>query len=262
MRHKTGLRRLRGVVSLANLRCSGIDHGGCQAACQFLWKDAWLERVSASRGPSSARERNDVPSPPGNTRQPSNGADTYVCQMTRLWEASAPMSRFDVRQDLRPLLSGNIRFGAYLLIMLTRLFNGAQRLRNGVGFPAMPPPREKGALRPHASNFAEGQAAFVRDRGEISSTLTNSRNKGLWFDSDMIRFCGQFAVVHSRVDKLIHEATGKMVIMKTPCVTLDGIVATGEFLRLCPQHEFIFWREAWLRPGASDDNATAADHMR
>jgi hypothetical protein len=39
-----------------------------------------------------------------------------------------------------------------------------------------------------------------------------------------------------------------MVVMKTPCVILDNVVATGEFLRLCPQHEYIFWREIWLRP--------------
>ena len=33
-------------------------------------------------------------------------------------------------------------------------------------------------------------------------------------------------------------------------VVLRDVVATGEFLRLCPQHEQIFWREAWLRLAA------------
>jgi hypothetical protein len=30
-------------------------------------------------------------------------------------------------------------------------------------------------------------------------------------------------------------------------VTLEKVIATGEFLRLCPQHEYIFWRETWLK---------------
>jgi len=38
-----------------------------------------------------------------------------------------------------------------------------------------------------------------------------------------------------------------MAIMKTPCLMLEDVIATGEFLRLCPQHEYIFWREIWLQ---------------
>jgi hypothetical protein len=63
----------------------------------------------------------------------------------------------------------------------------------------------------------------------------------------MIRFCGQPAVVRRRVERVIDERTGKMLVMKTPCIALEGVVGTGEFLRFCPQHEYMFWREIWLR---------------
>jgi hypothetical protein len=36
--------------------------------------------------------------------------------------------------------------------------------------------------------------------------------------------------------------------MKEPCVVLDGIQGSGEFLRFCPQEDLIYWREPWLTP--------------
>jgi hypothetical protein len=175
--------------------------------------------------------------------------------MTRLWEASEPMSRWDIRQDLRPLVLGNVGFVAWAIALLTRLFNAAQSLRGGAGFPAMPP--SDAAAPPPVIPILDGHRVIVRGREEIARTLKNSRTKGLWFDRDMMRFSGRQALLRKHVDRLIHEASGRMVIMKTPCVMLDGIVATGEFLRLCPQHEYIFWREAWLQPSTQDDRATA-----
>ena len=40
--HGTGMRRVRDAVLLKTLRCDGQSHGGCQAACQLIWKEAWL----------------------------------------------------------------------------------------------------------------------------------------------------------------------------------------------------------------------------
>jgi hypothetical protein len=88
---------------------------------------------------------------------------------------------------------------------------------------------------------------MIRRKEEIAPTLVDGRNRGLWFDREMIRYCGQAAVVRKRVSRVIHEATRRMVTMKTPCVVLEDVIATGEFLRLCPQHEYIFWREIWLK---------------
>ena len=58
--HGTGLRRVRDAVLLKTLRCDGQSHGGCQAACQLIWKEAWLRppgaHVSKASG-SRARAR-------------------------------------------------------------------------------------------------------------------------------------------------------------------------------------------------------------
>ena len=252
MRHKTGLRRMHGAVTLTDVRCSGADHGGCQAECQILWKDSWLLGMPVgsplTAQPSSAESLAPLPASP----DPGGDEHVYVCQMTRLWEASQPMSPFDIRQDLRPLLWGNIGLGGYLVAMLTRLFNEAQRLRGGSDFPAMPTPTGDRPTTVPDARLADGQPVQVRSREGIAATLKNSRARGLWFDRDMVRFCGRPAVLRKRVHRVIHEATGAMVIMKSPCVTLDNVVATGEFLRLCSQHEYIFWRETWLQPVVGD----------
>jgi hypothetical protein len=38
-----------------------------------------------------------------------------------------------------------------------------------------------------------------------------------------------------------------MLHVRNPCVILDGVEATGEFLRFNPQREYPYWREIWLR---------------
>jgi hypothetical protein len=159
------------------------------------------------------------------------------------------MSRYDIGQDLRPLLSGNVSLGVYVLVLLTRLFNTIQQLRRGACFPFM---SDRPMVDPstQVSQYipAVGQSVKVQDRAHIAQTLIKNRTKGLWFDRDMVRFCGNASVVQQRVDHIIHEASGRMVKMKTPSWILRDMTATGEFLRLCPQHEHIFWRDAWLRP--------------
>lgn len=239
MRNKTGLRRMDDTVTLADVRCSGSHHGGCQAECQILWKEAWLKRTPGRASGFLA---------PASESLPQVFDDrTYVCQMTGLWGASHPMSVADIRQDLRPILAGNLTVVAYVLAILTRLFNRAQRVRGGAGYPYMPDSPTRGRSPSEDLQLAPREAVVIRSREEIAKTLVNGRNRGLWFDRDMSRFCGQSAIVRRRIDHIIHEATGKMVVLKTPCVTLEGVVATGEFLRFCPQHEYILWRETWLR---------------
>jgi len=242
MRNKTGLRRIHDVVTLTNVRCSGSDHGGCEAECQILWKDAWLKRVPAAH--AAPRPITDTTTP--SAKQFAGDEQPYFCQMTALWEASQPMSQRDPRLYLRPLLTGNVSLADFFVAVLTRVFEVAQGVRGGAGYPHMPRSVAQGRTPTVDSDLQPGDAVVVRGKHEIAATLVNGRNRGLWFDRDMIRFCGQPAIVHKRVSRLIHEGTGKMVVMKTPCLVLDDVVATGEFLRLCPQHEHIFWREIWL----------------
>src|SRR5436190_6977755 len=58
---KTGLRRFERAVTLRDLRCDGSAHGGCQAECQILWKEPWLERMTTpnvifSTGQSASKD--------------------------------------------------------------------------------------------------------------------------------------------------------------------------------------------------------------
>src|SRR5262245_41424276 len=48
----TGSRRPPDTVLLADLRCDGLAHGGCQAECRLFWKEAWLRRVTPETPPT------------------------------------------------------------------------------------------------------------------------------------------------------------------------------------------------------------------
>jgi hypothetical protein len=245
MRHKTGTRRMHDAVTLTGVRCSGSEHDDCDAECQILWKDSWLKRVPAGQATAPHRDLADPPRARVESR-PQRGAQEYSCQMTELWEASHPMSPFDFRQDVRPLLCGNIGVGGWAISTLTRIFNHVQGLRGGVPYPFIPKSRVTGATPTADLNLRANEVVVVRSKEEIAQTLLNGKNRGLWFDREMVRYCGQPAVVRKRVSRVIHEASKKMVELKTPCVVLENVTATGEFLRLCPQHDYIFWREIWL----------------
>ena len=41
------------VVLLEGLRCSGVEHDGCQKACTIFWREAWLRRAN-TLNPSNA----------------------------------------------------------------------------------------------------------------------------------------------------------------------------------------------------------------
>ena len=258
------LRRLRHVSLLAGLRCDGSAHGGCQASCYLMWNDRWLRRVDRADA-SEARRPVPTPSPAPEIRAADavsgNGTPPtrYTCQYTQLAAASTPLSAWDVRQDVRPLLSGNVTVLAFTVAILTRLFNSVQAARGGVGFPAMP----QGTLQKTplvVRGLVPGSRVRVLDREHVAATLdVTGRTRGLWFDLDMIKHCGGRYTVAKRIERIIDDATGQMVEMKNACIVLNGADASGEFLHFCPQHEHIFWREGWLDPeGPAQRNGAVA----
>lgn len=245
------LRRLQRTVSLAGVRCTGSAHGGCQAECSLLWKEDWLRCVAAR--PLQAQDTSALPA--ADVPVVSDTGQAFRCQFTQLTAASSALRKWDIRQDLRPLLSGNVTVPAYCVVLLTRLFNCVQEFRGGIGYPALS--QGKLTQTPAASHgLVPGSRVRVLDPESIAATLdSGSRNRGLWFDQEMLRSAGRTYQVHSRVDRIIDITTCRVTSMKTPSFTLEGVTATGEFLRLCSQHEYNFWREAWLRPEVSYDSA-------
>lgn len=243
---RTGLRRLRDCVTLDDQRCNGKAHGGCQAACQFIWKEAWLEPAT---GPGDADE---LPATPeagklekSARRVAPEGGTQYFCQMTELPKAGQLMWWHDPRHYLRDLWSGNVRLVPLVKAVALALFNIVQRKTRGPVAPHREAAeRVTGQIPP--LDLKPGDLVRIKSKGEIEKTLMKSKNRGLWFDVEMHRYCGGTFRVAARIETIINEADGRMLTMKTPCVVLDGVKATGEYIGLCPQVDLIFWREAWL----------------
>jgi hypothetical protein len=249
---KKNLRRMEGVVLLLQLRCDGAAHGGCQAACYLLWKTAWLEKItSADVGSTNIATRMDAERV---ADTPDAMSQTYKCQYTQIVAASRPLRASSLRQYLRPLVAGNVTLPAFAVAIATGLFNRFQHARGGVGFPWIGK-RSDTAPEPEL-RLQVGELVEVRSGPDIAATLNASnRNKGLWFDRDMLKYAGRQFRVSARVERIIDDATGKMVRMKAPCIILEGVDNSGEFLRFSAQHDYVFWREAWLkRPDAGTDS--------
>jgi len=274
------LRRVKNAVHLTGVRCDGTSHGDCDAGCLLFWNEAWLRKVnpdfvSASEvtqpaSTSSPDPRSDLacteqrlresvfrpdPSAPGNT--------LYICQATELREFSSHLYWWDPRQYFRDIRSGNLRRGIgdskseeVLEVLLSILevvrslvinaFNKLQQLRSGVRYPHI-----EGLLdttSASALNLQPGEFVLVRTKDEILATLDrNNRNRGLLFDSEMLRYCdGTFRVL-KRVNQIVDERTGKTMKMKSPCIILEGVACVSEYHSWCPRAIYHYWREAWLR---------------
>lgn len=271
--HSHRLRRLEDTVHLADLRCDGSAHGGCQTGCRFFFREDWLVADPAAdardvMAPSSSdRARsNGVPSAAADestlarathTVDDATGEELYSCQATRLFNASANLSTMDVRQYVRDVTSGNESLRHVLPRLAISLFNkyqdltrrflpAALRYRDGQRYPFI-----AGTLKRTPSrrlDLEPGDLVQIRSRDEIVATLdVNNNNRGMSFDVEMLKFCGRYARVQSRVEHIIDEASGRMVELSNDCLILENVVCEGDFHRFCPRGMYPFWREIWLR---------------
>jgi len=274
------LRRVKNAVHLTGVRCDGASHGDCDAGCLLFWNEAWLKKVDADfvsasqvtlpASESSPDPRSGLactekhllesalrpdPSAPGNS--------LYMCQATELREFTSHLYWWDLRQYFRDIRSRNLRRGisdskseevlevvlSFLEVvrsLLITAFNKVQELRSGVRYPHI-----EGLLDTTPTlelNLQRGEFVQVRTRDEILATLDrNSKNRGLLFDSEMVRYCGGTFRVLKRVNQIVDERTGKIMKMKSSCIILEGVACVSEYHRLCPRAIYHYWREAWLR---------------
>lgn len=245
------MRRLRGCVLLSGLRCDGADHGECQARCYIVWKTEWLRRPGTAPAVARSAPAAGLPgvAPARVPSTDANGAprERYLCQYTELHASSTPMGMWEIGKELRPLVAGNVTLATWLAGLATRLFNQAQALRGGSSFPAMPP-RGPSADTTPPEPLSPGDVVVVRPAAEIARTLNaNNKHRGLWFDIDQTKHCGRRHTVLLRVERIIDDAHGQMLTMKTPCILLDGVDYSGETLNFTAQHDLFFWREHWLQ---------------
>ncbi len=268
---KTGGRSVPDTVHLTDARCDGSGHGGCQAGCLIFWKAAWLKRVEPGSGAQPAGAvPHHVPEPIARGAFYSGAGGPvdqirYRCQANELFKASQPLPWWDFRQYVEDLASRNVglaalvrasAFSVYRRLIevgigyrvLVKLWNlwagivGRGPFPLGVGTRQKTPTLELG-LEP-------GDWVRVRPYPEILATLDgNNRNRGLFFDVEATKFCGQTFRVHSRVTQILDEKTGAMLHFKNPCIVLERVWCGGELSKhrvFCPRAIYPYWREIWL----------------
>jgi hypothetical protein len=273
-------RKLENAVHL-KLRCDGKAHGGCQVGCLLFWKDAWLrplknasstaslghvERVEKSSKSERCSERDVFRA---TSRLDVAGGQTYtryVCQTTQLPKFTKPLSWWNPMQYLADFLSGNVtladllhgalyvplgRKGANRLPFLRHFHD---RLQSLVGGPASPVGRGTiplGHPAPTAAlDLEAGNLVRVKSHADILATLdTHNRHRGLYFDVEMVPYCGGIYRVRSQVERFIDEKTGRIKSLKSPAVILEGVACASRFSRcrmFCPRGLHSWWRQEWL----------------
>jgi hypothetical protein len=170
----------------------------------------------------------------------------FVCQLTKLPEATTPTPWHDPRNLLRELFNGNIRTGPFFTFAAIHVFNSIQRRRGGPRFPFLNPSQSR--VTPQAAlDLQPGELVRIKSKHEVERTLNAQfKNRGLWFDGEMTRFCGGTYRVLARVNRQIDERSGKIITFANPCIALDGVTATAEYHEFAPLDERIYWREIWL----------------
>lgn len=274
------IRRVRNAVHLTGVRCDGQAHANCDAGCFIFWNEAWLKKaepeflkepqlggIGTSPGDASPGERSALTEILQRATlrgsDPASGEAIYACQATDLREFSEDLPWWDLRQYIRDVRSGNVRRGIgdskservletllacmeVFRAILIETFNKFQASRKGVQYPhiegsLVTTPTEELGLRP-------GEVVQVKSKEEIFTSLDQrNRNRGLLFDSEMLRYCGGTYRVLKRVNQIVDEKTGKLLRMKSPCIILEGSACVSEYHRLCPRAIYHYWREAWLR---------------
>jgi hypothetical protein len=265
----TGMRRMANAVHLTGVRCDGSGHDGCQAACLIYWKHDWLRKVEPAEAPAGTQARAEPASAPDGTRllplvaansrrEPAeDGATLYRCQATELLRAAPEvLRRRDFRQYVRDVRTGNATVWWVARAFLVSLYNWMQ----GASSRFLPPRlrlrggRHWGYLRGTAERTPTGHLGLqpgdrvaIKSRREIEPTLdARLHNRGMGFDAEMARFCGQTARVQRRVEQIIDERTGRMIHMRNPCIVLEDVVCEGAYNANCPRAITPYWREVWL----------------
>lgn len=252
-------------------RCDGNAHDGCQNGCQIFWHPAWLrrEKADAPEPVAPKSERCTYADVVAATRLPDvAGARCYSCQATALKDFTRPLNWWDARAYWRSYRSGNhsLRelFNGICFVVFCKIAGshgerfGAQRLydtfqswRGGKPFPrrfGLVPP---GEVTPVATlSLRAGDYVRIKSHQEILETLTHEgKNRGMYFDAELVPFCGRIFRVSTVVKKFIDEEAGVMRYMKTPAVILENVYCTSLYAgkrTFCTRGYYSWWREAWL----------------
>lgn len=247
-------RHLPDTVYLTMERCNGAQHGGCQAECRLLWKEAWLRRVDFGEPTAVCTVDNDPAhaallslSESTSRRLADDGSTRYRCQATELSKASTPLSNMDPRPMFHELACRNITLGEFTRVMVRA---AAWQPAHKLGILPWPKGTNEKSPRYEPLGLESGDWVRVKSRRDIEATLTTTgAHRGLHFDTEMAAFCGNVYRVRGRVTQIIEEPTGKMLHFTSDCIKLDGAYCSGERSTgrwFCAREIYPYFRECWL----------------
>lgn len=274
-------RRLPDSVHLENLRCDGADHDGCQAGCLIYWKEAWVKRLephdvvdaipaTPAQGAGGCTEMDVFAGVRAAGVQPGDEKGTYVCQATQVRAATVSIKWWNLRQYVEDYTSGNASLFRVLSAFTFTLYHGVthlglgfdsamrfvydtfQKLFGGTPYPWRLGTVKKGTRTPASARLdvQEGELVKIKDYRAILDTLDeNWRNRGLYFDAEMVPYTNKTFRVLKRVQRIIDEKTGKMIRLKNDALILDNVVCQARYAKcrkLCPRAYYLYWREIWV----------------
>jgi hypothetical protein len=177
--------------------------------------------------------------------------EEFCCQSTNLRKATSPLRIWNINQYMWDISSGTLKpielFNKLLLsvdLKICQTFGAARASVLAAGaFP-------QGVLKKTPAltlNLQPGELVKVRTKEEILATLDqNGRNRGMFFNPEMLKYCGKTLRVLKRVDKMINENTKKMRPLFNT-VILEGVFCDGKGHGGCQRNCYSLWREIWLR---------------
>jgi hypothetical protein len=253
------IRRMENAVHLRNIRCDGSFHDGCQAACLMYWKEAWLERAEQTPRADPRELEPDEQAFVEETLIPAIKVDEdhYACQATEIPKASRPVRLRETAQYRRA--HGNWKWPKLIKGLFFEAINQWQsfshrrlpswlQIAGGARYPFVIGKLNKGETPKGGHlDLQAGDLVRIKSKQEIVATLDkDNKNRGLFFDHEMARYCGRVARVQGRVTKLIEESNGEMIEIKSDCILLEGVFCTADYHLFCTRAIHSYWRELWL----------------
>lgn len=269
----SGPRRIPETVMLDDLRCDGSGHAGCQARCRIYWKERWL-RPAASGSANSGHDLGaDFTKLKRIAEANVNAADstpdepTFRCQATELRRASELVRWWSARSFVHEVTGGNVPPARFVRVMTRIVLEEIGRRLRLVSRSPLPFPQKRltgeNYVAPPPRGLQPGDLVQVRSKDEIAATL-NKEGKlgGLWFDKEMLPYCGKTVRVKARVTQFLDEGSGRVVKLASDAYILENVVCRSDHSDnrwFCPRAIYPWWREAWLRPLVAEAPAHVAE---
>jgi hypothetical protein len=239
-------RYIKDTVSLQNVRCDGGFHDNCKKYCMIMWKEAWLKRIYINNESFGASDK----SVPEETIDfPIKYGTRYFCQSTEMTNATFKIATSSKIVQLMLSFFSEWRFKNQKFTDLIKNITIYILWKLGttkIDLKCKVLIGESSKTPTLSLDLKSGERVRVKSEEEILKTLEKyGRNRGLGFSGEMFTFCGREFMVKERLDKMIHEDSGKMIELDNT-VILEDVACAGQCRFGCVRNTYHFWREIWL----------------